>query len=177
MASPSFDFRALNRYFSPQAGDDLNRFLEKLPQNAGNGVLIAAGIAWATAAALGLFSMMQTQELTKLKGELQSSEALKPIVPVVAMVDVPADDLKRLAESLKGVYTGLQINANGSTLTIQSKDTGNFPQFREVLGQVVNGGIGWKVTVESLCVGRECAQNALEAILKIQKMQINKPGE
>lgn len=175
MPSSSFDFRSLNRFFTSQASDDLNRFLEKLPQNAGNAVLIAAGIAWTSAAAFGLFAMMQTQKLTELKGELQSTEALQPIVPTLTMVDVTKDELTTFANSLRGVYSGLQVTAGSNTLTIQSKDTSSFAQFREVLGQVANGGTGWKVSIDNFCVGRECSQNALDAKLKIQKMKIDKP--
>ena len=175
MPSSSFDFRSLNRLFTSQASDDLNKFLEKMPQNAGNAVLIAAGIAWASAAAFGLFAMMQTQQLTTLKGELQATEALKPIVPTLTMVDVSKEEIATLATSLKAVYTGLLVTPNNNILTIQSRDTAQFPQFRELLGQVANGGLGWKVSIESFCVGRECAQNALDAKLKIQKMKIDKP--
>lgn len=175
LPSSSFDFRSLNRFFTSQASDDLNRFLEKLPQNAGNAVLIAAGIAWTSAAAFGLFAMMQTQKLTELKGELQSTEALQPIVPTLTMVDVTKDELTTFANSLRGVYSGLQVTAGSNTLTIQSKDTSSFAQFREVLGQVANGGTGWKVSIDNFCVGRECSQNALDAKLKIQKMKIDKP--
>jgi hypothetical protein len=175
LPSSSFDFRSLNRFFTSQASDDLNRFLEKMPQNAGNAVLIAAGIAWASAAAFGLFAMMQTKQLTELKAELQTTEALKPIVPTLKMVDISKDELTALVTSLKAVYTGMLVTSTGSTLTIQSRDTAQFPQFRELLGQVANGGVGWKVSIDSFCVGRECAQNSLEAKLKIQKMQIEKP--
>lgn len=176
MASKSFDFRGLSRYLNPQASDDLNRFLEKLPQHAGNTVLIAAGIAWAAAAALGLFSMMQTKQLTELRGKLQATEALKPIVPVVTMRPVPDALIKTFVEAIKPIYTDLQITNNTNTVTIQSKDTSQFSQFREAIGHTVNGGTGWKVRIESFCVGRECQQNPLNAVLKVEQMDIQKPS-
>lgn len=176
MASKSFDFRGLNRYLNPQASDDLNRFLEKLPQHAGNTVLIAAGIAWGAAAALGLFAMMQTKQLTELRGELQATEALKPVVPVISLAPVPDTEIKAFVEALKGIYVDLQINSNGNTITIQSKDTGQFSQFREAIGHTVNGGMNWKVRVDAFCVGRECQQNPLNAALKIEKLSIDKPA-
>ena len=175
MASPSFDLRVLKRYLNPQASDDLNRFLEKLPQHAGKTVLIAAGIAWGAAAALGLFAMMQTKQLTELRGKLQASEALKPVVPAVTMAAVPAAEIKGFVENIKNIYTSMTINGNANTVTIQSKDTGQFNQFREAIGHVVNGGNGWKIRIESFCVGRECIQNTLSAVLKVEKLQINKP--
>jgi len=176
LASKGFDFRSLNRYLNPQASDDLNRFLEKLPQNAGKTALIAAGIAWASAAALGLFAMMQTKELTELRGKLEASEALQPVVPTITMNPVSAEELKTFTEALKTVYGDMQINTSGNIVNIQSKDTSQFSQFREAMGHVVNGGIGWRVKVESFCVGRECKMNPLNAALKVEKMQIDKPA-
>ncbi len=176
MAVKSFDFRALNRYLNPQASDDLNRFLERLPQHAGNTALIAAGIAWSAAAALGLFSMMQTKQLTELRGQLQATEALKPVVPVIKMNAASAEEIKPFVEAVKGVYSGLTINSNSNVVTIQAKDTGLFSQFREALGHVANGGANWKIKVEAFCVGRECKQNTLNAVLKVEKLKIDAPA-
>ncbi len=171
----TFDLRSLNKYLSAQATDDFNRFLEKMPQNAGKTALIAGGIAWATVAALGLFSMIQTQKLTELRGQLEASETLKPIVPVMTMTAVAPDQVKAFADKAKDLYPGLTVNANGNVLTIQSKDTSSYAQFREIMAHVVSGGSGWKVSVNSLCIGRECPQNAMDAVLRIEKISIDKP--
>lgn len=176
MTSKSFDFRALNRYLNPQASDDLNRFLEKLPQHAGNTALIAAGIAWAAAAALGLFAMMQTKQLTELRGQLEATEALKPVVPTLSMNPVSPEEIKPFVDAIKVIYSGLTINANNNIITIQSKDTSQFSQFREAIGHTVNGGANWKINVDSFCVGRECKQNPLDAVLKVTKMRIDAPA-
>lgn len=176
MASKGFDFRALSRYLNPQASDDLNRFLEKLPQNAGNSALIAAGIAWAAAAALGLFAMMQTKQLTELRGQLQATEALQPVVPTIAMNPVNPEEIKTFVDGVKVIYTDLQINNNGSIITVQSRDTSQFPQWREAIGHVINGGINWKINVDAFCVGRECQQNPLNAVLRVSKMNIDRPS-
>ncbi len=175
MPSNSFDLRRYSKYLTGNSANDLNRFLEKLPQHSGNTVLIAAGIAWAAVAALGLFSMIQTQQLTKLRGELQASESLKPIVPVITMAAVPPEEVTAFAEKAKLLYPGLTVNANGNTLTIQSKDTSSYAQLREIMGHVVSGGTGWKVGVNSICVGRECASNAIDASLRIEKVNIAAP--
>lgn len=175
MAKSSFDFRSLQKYLNPRATDDLNRFLEKVPQHAGHGVLIAAGIAWGMAAAFGLFTMMQTKQLTELRENLQASDALKPIVPTITRVAVSKEELKAMIDALKAVYPRMTINENGGKITLQSKDTAAYTEFREALGHVVNGGNGWKVSVESFCVGRECQQNALDAGLKVEKLNIDKP--
>lgn len=175
MASSSFDFRSLKKYLNPRATDDLNRFLEKVPQHAGHGVLVAAGIAWGMAAAFGLFTMMQAKQLTELREKLQASEALKPIVPTITRVAVSKEELKAMVDALKAVYPRMTINENGGKVTLQSRDTAAYTEFREALGHVANGGNGWKIGVENFCVGRECQQNALDAGLKVEKLKIDKP--
>jgi hypothetical protein len=175
LASSSFDFRSLKKYLNPRATDDLNRFLENVPQHAGHGVLIAAGIAWGMAAAFGLFTMMQAKQLTELREKLQASEALKPVVPTITRVAVSKEELKAMIDALKAVYPRMTINENGGKVTLQSRDTASYTEFREALGHVVNGGNGWKIGVENFCVGRECQQNALDAGLKVEKLKIDKP--
>lgn len=161
---------------TPHAADDLNRFMEKLPQNAGNGPLVAAGISWVMVAALGLFTMMQLQHLTELRAELLQSEALKPVLPVISQTPVPVNELKVVTDGFKAVYPGMNINVSAGSVTIQSKSTTDYANFREILGHIVNAGPGWVIQVESLCVGRECKLNALNAKLKIQKLKIDKPS-
>lgn len=176
MSSASFDWKSLQKFFSPQAADDLSRFMDALPERTGKGALIAAGIAWGAAAALGLFTVMQTKQLTEMRAELQTSKALKPLVPVISLQPVTKEDLTPLVDEFKTIYPGLSMNANGNNITIRSKETASFNQFREALGHVVNGGKGWKVDIDSLCVGRECKQGGLDASVKIQKLKIDKPS-
>src|SRR5690606_30070816 len=85
----NFDWRSLKKYTDPKVSGDLNAFLEQLPQNAGQSILIAAGIAWAMAGALGLYTSIQARQLTEFRAELAKAEALKPIVPIIK--DVPID--------------------------------------------------------------------------------------
>ncbi|HNQ92879.1 MAG TPA: hypothetical protein PKI93_08120 [Alphaproteobacteria bacterium] len=176
MAAGSFDFRSFQKYFTPQASDDLNRFLEKVPQNAGQGALVAAGISWAMVAALGLFTVMQLQQLTDLRAKLLESEALKPAVPVVSLQPVAVKQIKDFSENFKTIYPGMVVNANAGAISIQSKQTSDYGKFREAVGHVVNGGVGWHVSVETFCVGRECKQNSLDAKLKIESLKIDKPS-
>lgn len=176
MASGSFDFRSFKKYLTPQATDDFSRFLEKVPQNAGQGALVAAGVSWAMVAALGLFTMMQMQRLTDLRAQLLESEALKPAVPVVQLQAVSQKDIKGFVENFKEIYPGLIINANNGTATVQSKQTSDYGKFREALGHISNGGSQWRVSIETLCVGRECKTNALDAKLKIESLKIDKPS-
>ena len=83
-----FDWRSLKKFTDPKAADDLNAFLEKLPQNTGQTMLIIAGIAWAAAGGIGLYTTVQLQKLTEVRAELQEAEALQPKVPQIKDVAV-----------------------------------------------------------------------------------------
>lgn len=175
MKLKSFDWRKLQRYFSPQAAEDLNVFLERLPQTAGQTILVAAGIAWATGAAAGLFAYMQVKSLTEYRAELSETKALQPMVPRIKDVPVSADEVKRLSETLAATYPGLTVKQQGPAIFITAATTAGFGQFREAIGHVQNGGSGWRVNLEKLCVGRECAREKLAALLKINKVSVEKP--
>lgn len=174
------DFKSLNlasfkRYLNPQATNDLNVFLEKLPHNVGHTALIAAAIAWCSGGAVGLYAFMQTRSLTELRAQLSETSALKPVVPVIKDIPVEPTEIKRFVESLKKTYPGLDITDRGSSINISAVNTSAFGQFREAIGHLQSGGTGWRVSVEKLCVGRECTQNKLQALLKINKVSVDKP--
>jgi hypothetical protein len=171
----SFNWRSLQKYASPQAADDLNRFLEKLPQHAGQTALLAAGIAWVAAAAIGLYTTIEIRDLTQMRAKLAETKALQPAVPKIKDVPVDPANLKSFAETLSQIYTGLTIKQQGPAIYIASKSTANFAEFREAVGHVQNGGSGWRVSVDKLCVGRECKGDQLGALLKISKVSIDKP--
>ena len=175
MSSNSFDWKSLQKFLNPEAANDLSRFMDKMPVHAGKSALIAAGIAWAAVAALGLFAVMQAKELTELRATLQTSEAIRPLVPTITQTPVPAADLNKVENQYKAAYPSLTVRASNGSISIKSKQTSDFAQFREAIGQVVNSGKGWKVTVDSMCVGRECKEGGLNATLKVQKLKIDKP--
>ncbi len=168
----NFDWRSLKKYASPQTADDLNAFLEKMPQHAGQTMLIIAGVAWACAGAMGLYVTVQLQQLTELRAEWQEAEALSPNVPEIKYVPVDRQQVTGFVDKVNNIYTGLSINANSSSIVISAKSTAQFGQFREAIGHVQNGGKGWLVNVEKLCVGRECDKDQLAAVLKINKVDI-----
>lgn len=170
----NFDWRTLNKYLSPKAMDDLNAFLEKLPQNTNKSLLITAGVIWAFAAALGLFTTVKMQEFSKLSVEHEEAQALLPIVPKIEDKPVGAREVKAFVDELERVYKGLEIKANSSNIIITGRSTSMFGQFREAIGHVQNGGLGWRVNVERLCVGKECSQQPLAASLKINKVSVEK---
>lgn len=168
----SFDWHKLQRLASPQAAADLNAFLEKLPIAAGQTVLIAAGIAWASAGALGLFTTMQVKGLIELRAKLQETEALLPPVPKVQDIPVPKTDVTNFVTSMKDGYKNIDIKSNGSSIMISSKSTAGYGEFREAIAHVQNGGQGWRVNIDRFCVGRECQTFQLAASLKINKVSV-----
>ncbi|MCB9982537.1 MAG: hypothetical protein H6861_02515 [Rhodospirillales bacterium] len=167
-----FDWRSLKKYASPHAADDLNAFLEKLPQNAGQTMLMIAGVTWAVAGATGLFTTVQLQKLTEVRASLQEAQALKPTVPQVTDVPVNAREVEDFVAKIKDIYSGLKITANGPSISITAGGLGAFGQFREAIGHVQNGGQGWNVNIQDFCVGRECERYPLSASLRINKVSV-----
>jgi len=173
-ALSQFDWRSLSKYFSPKAADDANAFLEKLPQNSSKKLLIITGIIWSLAAALGLFTTVKMQALGELTLKRDEASALLPVVPELQDKPVSAREILTFVEGIQDIYKGLEIKANGSSISIRAKATSMFGQFREAIGHVQNGGEGWRVSVEKLCVGKECQQYPLAALLKINKVSVEK---
>ncbi len=169
----NFDWRSLKRYADPKAMDDLNHFLEKLPQNTNKMLLIIAGIIWAAAAGLGLFTTVKIQEFSELAREREESAALVPNVPAVKDTPVDAQQVVSFVEELQETYKGLEIKGNSSNIVIRAKSTSQFGEFREAIGHVQNGGSGWRVNVDRLCVGKECKQYPLGAALKINRISVD----
>jgi hypothetical protein len=173
----AFDLKALDATFKklldPKSTGDLNAFLEKLPHNAGQSVLIAAGIAWAMAGALGLYTSIQARNLTELRAKLQEAEALQPIVPKITDVPVNGEEVTAFVDKAKESYQGLNFQVEGSNIIITSPQTSSFAKFREAIGHMQNGGAGWRVTLDKLCVGRECDKNSKLAVsLRINKVSV-----
>lgn len=172
----SFDINKLKHILSSQSSDDFNKFLEKLPHNAGHTVLIAAGIAWGMAAAAGLYVAVQTQALTELRATLKEIEALKPAVPKIKNVPIAQAQIDKFIDNASKSYRGISLKANKSTIIISANSTANFAEFREALGHVQNGGDQWRVSLEKLCVGRECDNRTkLMASLKVNKVSVENP--
>lgn len=170
----SFDWSALKKLADPNLAGDLNSFLEQLPEKAGHSVLIAAGIAWACAAAAGLFTTIKVQQLTELRNTVAETQTLTPVVPKINDNPVSADEVKKFVEEMHKAYPDLQINANGSTIVITAGKTADYGQFREAVGHVQNGGSGWRVSLQKMCVGRECDKRFhLAASLSINKVSVD----
>ncbi len=172
-AIKNFDWRSLNKLVSPKAADDLNVFLEKIPQNTNNTLLVIIGVVWAFAASLGLYTTIKMQEFGELSVEYDKAEAMLPVVPKIQDKPVGAKEIKNFVDELQVIYKGLEIKGNKSNIIIRAKSTAQFGQFREAIGHVQNGGSGWRVNVDKLCVGKECSQYPLAASLRINKVSVD----
>lgn len=165
------------KYLNPQAMGDLDTFLEALPANAGKTGLIVAGIIWVTAAGLGLFTIMQMHKLTELRTSVLEAEALVPIVPKIQDTAVNSNEIKNFVEKTSVLYKDVVMKANGSNIQIEANSTAFFGAFRDAIGHVQTGGKNWKVSVEKLCVGRECEKSPLAVILKVNKVSVTEPDK
>jgi len=171
-----FDLAPLKKLMDPKSAGDLNVFLERLPQNAGQTALIAAGIAWAMAAFLGLYASVEARNLTELRAELKEAEAIQPMVPKIQDVPIDSKEVTSFVDQAKKSYEGLQFQVSGSSIIITSTNTLHFAEFREAMGHMQNGGSGWRVSLDKLCVGRECAQQQQLAVsLKVNKVSVENP--
>ena len=177
MKLDAFDWRLLKKYTNAQAFGDFSAFMDKMPQLAGQTALIAAGIAWASGAAFGLFATIQAKQLTALRAHLRETEALKPWVPTIKNVPVAQADIESFVATLSTIYKGLSIKQQGASVLVTAPTTADFGQFREAVGHIPDGGQGWHVSIESLCVGRECDRDKLMAQLSINKVSVEKPSE
>ena len=70
------------------------------------------------------------------------------------------------------------MKANGSSIIITSTQTASFAKFREAIGHMQNGGSGWRVTLDKMCVGRECGdKDKLGVSLKVNKVSVENQVE
>src|SRR5690606_10222903 len=113
------------------AAGDFNVFLEKLPQNAGQTVLIAAGIAWAMAGAAGLYTSIQAKALTEIRASYKEAAALTPVVPTIKDAPISNAEVSAFVDKVRDSYKGLSFQVDGSTIIITADNTLKFNQFRE----------------------------------------------
>jgi hypothetical protein len=178
LKATKFDAGILKKLTDPKAAGDLNTFLEKMPQNAGQTVLIAAGIAWAMAGAAGLFTSIQAKELTELRSTHKEAAVLTPVVPLIKDVPISNAEVSAFVEKVKDSYKGLYFQVDGSTIIITADNPLKFNQFREAISHMQNGGSGWRVSLSKLCVGRECDENhKLAVALSVNKVSVENPAK
>ncbi len=158
----SFDTKQIMIWYKklthPQASNDLIAFLQDLPNKIGTAILAIGGIAWGVALAIVMYASVQSQQIASLKSEIANTRGLTPPVPKVTKVKVEKEELEKFIEKAKSQYSDMGVTFSLQNDKIQIKgDSGRrYGVFREAVGHLQNGGSGWQVSVESLCVGREC---------------------
>lgn len=172
----NFDWRSLKKYTSPRAIEDLNTFLEGLPNHVSKSMLIAAGLAWGLAGGTGVYTTIQLQKLTALRVELEEAKAINPTIPTIEKLAVSSATISKFVENIDPIYSGLSIKAQGSSITITGSEIRAFGQFREAVGHVLNGGQEWRVDVDKMCIGRECDKFPLSVSLKVHKVSVSNPN-
>ena len=171
----NIDWNALKRYTSPQAFKDFNTLLDALPLNVGYNALIAAGMAWLIAGTTVFFTATEIDKVSSLRTELAKVEALKPPVPVIQYTSVATDVLKPLEKKISETYKGVAFVDSSGGATLSATDTDYFPQFLAALGFLQNGGRNWRVSIDSMCVGRDCPTSKLMAVLKVDTAKVVEP--
>jgi hypothetical protein len=168
------DYKVIAKVLNPRSYSNLDVFLESLPQNTNKTLLIITAVIWVSAGVLGLFATVKMQEVSELSVERMEASALLPAVPRIQDKPVSTKDVMTFVDELQKTYKGLEIKGGSSNIIVTSKSTSMFGQFREAIGHIQNGGLGWRVNVEKLCVGKECSPNPLAASLKINKVSVEK---
>lgn len=175
-----FNVASLQRYFSPQAFKDMDVFIRELPERAGQTVLIAGGVVWMIAAVGTVYATVEADKTATLRADLFKQEALTPMVPEIVNRPVNNNELTAFAEKANPQYPNVSITAKGGKLNVSAGATRNYWQWREATGHIYNGGAGWRLSIDKMCVGRECSQAELDVTFSVNTLQVvpaKKPSE
>lgn len=171
------DQTAFKRYLSPHAYKDLDSFVEQMPMRAGKGILVAGVVAWVAAGLSIMYATMQANHIMTLRADILKAEALKPTVPVITKVPVGDDEVEAFTTKLGELYPQITVNGRGNSIEMRAGDTDKYGAFREAVGHAFNGGKGWRLDVDELCVGRECKNNlGLYGVFSVNRLRVDKPG-
>lgn len=166
---------AINKYLSPQGMNDLNRFLEQMPLRAGYGVLIAGGIVWLLAGLGVVYATTIAKDVSAIRAELVKSEALKPVVAQLVRNPVPDSEISAFANKVDPLYSDVSIKAGRSGLITLTSSSGRyFGAFREAVNHAYNGGQRWRLSLQSLCVGRECKGGFLNGTFRVETLKVQR---
>ena len=174
----SFDLKkinaTINKYLSPQGMNDMNSFLEQMPMRAGYGVLIAGGIVWFVAGLAVVYATTIAKDVAEIRAELIKSEALKPVVPKIIKTPVPGNAVQRFVTNTDPLYKDVAISGGGGNIKITSSSGRYFGAFREAINHAYNGGQRWRLSLESLCVGRECEGGFLQGNFSVNTLKVQR---
>lgn len=174
----SFDFSQLNaqinKYLSPQGMTDMNRFIEQMPLRAGYGILIAGGIAWFIGGLAVVYATTVAKDVAEIRAELVKSEALKPVVAKLVRQPVPTNQVENFVERTNPRYKNVSISSRGNKITLVSTQERYWGAFREAINHAYNGGQRWRLSLESLCVGRECESGFFNGVFNVDTLKVQR---
>lgn len=179
-----FDIKKIYKQLtSPKAANDLIHFFEQLPTKVGTTVIALAGITWIVAGVAVLYGTMQSARIADIRQEYEKVEAMTPPVPKVQNVSVDKESIAAFVAKASDEYkdTGVTIKESGGKISIEGSTGKQYGVFREAVGHIQNGGAGWRVSVEELCVGRGCANRArgskafLSGLFAVSRVNIEMP--
>lgn len=175
MAS-KMDMTQIKRWLSPAGYQGLDTFLETLPARVSHNILIAAGVAWAVAAALLLYANLQSTSYAELRTELLKTEAVKPLVPSIVENPVPAAEMTVKVDQMKKVFKDLAFTVNDGGIIVSVDDPKYYGAFLQSVYAIMALGEGYKVTMSELCEGGECKTKSskpfLYAAFDVKKLEV-----
>lgn len=167
----------MQKYMNGESVKDLDRFLDNLPMAVGYPALAAAGVAWVLAGMSALFAAGEIEKATQLRAELMKVEALQPPVPRVVYSSVSKTQLEQVLKNVNGLYPGITVTASGEgQVTLSGGQVGYYPQFRAAISHIQSVERNWRVSIQDMCMGRECNGGGLSATLKVDLARIDTPA-
>lgn len=171
------DQAALKRLLSPSAYKNLDTFVEQLPLRAGHAAVIAGGACLLFAALSVTYVVMQANNIMSLRADILKAEALKPTVPVINKAPVADAEVAAFIKKIESLYSQINLVPAGARVEMRASNVDKYGAFREAVGHLFNGGKGWRVTVEEMCVGRECKNNTpVFGAFTVHTLRVDKPA-
>jgi hypothetical protein len=172
----NIDWQKMQTMLSPAGMSKLDAFLDRLIKRGGNAFYLAL-CAWGVAMGIIFLTFMYTAEIKTLEEDLAKTVAATPLVPTINMIPIDATELQKYVERLNKTYP--RINAReiaAGAITVKAQSIQSFNQWRGFIRDLQYGGPNWRVTIQSLCTGRNCAgTDPLIAMLKVDRLEILQP--
>lgn len=169
---------SFQRLLTPQGFKDIESFVDQLPVRAGQGVLLAAALAWLVAGCMILFASMEAKDVLGIRKSIMEVEALKPSIPTLNKAAVDSLEVERVGKKLAELYPQLRISTSASTVEIVADTLEKYGVFREAVGHLMNAGKKWRIDIVSMCAGRECkdASGRVAGKFNVYRLEVVKPA-
>ena len=171
------DAATVKRLLSPHSYKNLDTFVEQMPLRAGQGAIIAGIASWVLACLAVTYVVMQANNIMTLRADILKAEALKPTVPVINKVPAADADVAEFVKKIAELYPQINFVSAANRIEMRAGSTDKYGAFREAVGHIFNGGKGWRVDVDTMCVGRECKANTpVYGAFTVYTLRVDKPA-